>query len=215
MIKVLNLYAGIGGNRKLWTDIEVTALEIDPDIAKVYQEFFPKDKVIVGDAHQYLLDHYHEFDFIWASPPCPSHSGTNHFLNAQGVVRYPDMGLYQEVIFLKHFFKGKWVVENVISYYSPLIIPYECERHYFWSNFYIPKRRKDLSITITNSRESTRRTKEEYLSKLQKYHGINLSSLEIADTMKIKYLANCVRPGLGLHIYKSAFKEKQTTITSK
>jgi len=169
----------------------------------------------VGDAHQYLLDHYHEFDFIWASPPCPSHSGTNHFLNAQGVVRYPDMGLYQEVIFLKHFFKGKWVVENVISYYSPLIIPYECERHYFWSNFYIPKRRKDLSITITNSRESTRRTKEEYLSKLQKYHGINLSSLEIADTMKIKYLANCVRPGLGLHIYKSAFKEKQTTITSK
>lgn len=27
MIKVLNLYAGIGGNRKLWEGVEVTAVE--------------------------------------------------------------------------------------------------------------------------------------------------------------------------------------------
>jgi len=29
--KVLNLYAGIGGNRKLWTDVDVTAVEWDED----------------------------------------------------------------------------------------------------------------------------------------------------------------------------------------
>ena len=74
-MKILNLYAGIGGNRKLWGDShEITAVEIDKDIASIYQTHFPQDKVIVGDAHQYLLDHYKEFDFIWSSPPCPTHS---------------------------------------------------------------------------------------------------------------------------------------------
>ena len=94
-MKVLNLYAGIGGNRKLWKDVDVTAVELNPEIAKIYQDFFPDDKVVVADAHQYLLDHFKEFDFIWSSPPCPSHSVTNHFLHHQGIVRYPDMALWQ------------------------------------------------------------------------------------------------------------------------
>ena len=29
-LKVLNLYAGIGGNRKLWTNVDVTAVEYNP-----------------------------------------------------------------------------------------------------------------------------------------------------------------------------------------
>ena len=41
-MKVLNLYAGIGGNRKLWQDVDVTAVELNPQIAKIYQDFFPK-----------------------------------------------------------------------------------------------------------------------------------------------------------------------------
>lgn len=70
-MKILNLYAGIGGNRKLWgDDYEITAVEFDPEIARAYQDRYPNDTVIVGDAKQYLLDHYKEFDFIWASPPC-------------------------------------------------------------------------------------------------------------------------------------------------
>ena len=76
-VRVLNLYACLGGNRYKWDEvanIEVTAVEYDAEIAKAYQERFPNDKVIVADAHQYLLDHYKEFDFIWSSPPCPSHS---------------------------------------------------------------------------------------------------------------------------------------------
>jgi len=57
-MKILNLYAGIGGNRKLWGDEhEITAVEMEEDIAAAYRHFFPKDKVIVGDAHQYLMDH--------------------------------------------------------------------------------------------------------------------------------------------------------------
>lgn len=49
-VKILNLYAGIGGNRKLWDNCEVTAIEINPLIAKIYKDHFPDDEVIVTDA---------------------------------------------------------------------------------------------------------------------------------------------------------------------
>ena len=36
-MKILNLYCGIGGNRKLWSgDHEITAVEIDENIAPDY-----------------------------------------------------------------------------------------------------------------------------------------------------------------------------------
>ena len=38
MKKVLNLFAGIGGNRKHWKDVEVTAIEYNEEIANVYKE---------------------------------------------------------------------------------------------------------------------------------------------------------------------------------
>ena len=100
-IKVLNLYAGIGGNRKLWKDVDVTAVELNPEIAAIYKDFFPNDKVIVCDAHKYLLEHYSEFDFIWTSPPCPTHS---QFRLRCGVkawgqkAKFPDMQLYLSLI---------------------------------------------------------------------------------------------------------------------
>jgi len=133
-MRVLNLYAGVGGNRKLWTDVQVTAVEHNPKIAAVYQRYFEQDTVIVGDAHQYLLDHSEEFDFIWSSPPCQRHSrmnkGSRHKLK-----RYPDFRLYEEIVFLQHFFKGHWVVENVVPYYDALIPATRIDRHLFWSNF--------------------------------------------------------------------------------
>jgi len=138
-MKVLNLYAGIGGNRKLWKDIEVTPVEFEPKIAEQYKALYPNDNLIVGDAHEYLLDHYREFDFIWSSPPCQTHSKTNYFTNEiRKRSRYPDMKLYQEIIFLNQFCKGKFCVENVIGYYEPLIKPTKIGRHYLWSNFNIP-----------------------------------------------------------------------------
>ena len=139
MLKVLNLYAGIGGNRKLWGDVEVVAIEIESSIAKIYQDFFPNDKVIICDAHQFLLEHFKEFDFIWSSPPCPTHSKM-HKLNTKAKIVYPDMKLYEEILLLNHYFRGKWCVENVCSYYKPLIKPQELQRHYFWANFIITKK---------------------------------------------------------------------------
>tara|TARA_R110000737_G_scaffold86893_1_gene119585 strand:+ start:73 stop:666 length:594 start_codon:yes stop_codon:yes gene_type:complete len=138
-MKILNLYAGIGGNRKLWGDKhEITAIEYNEKIADKYRALYPDDKVVVADAHEYLLDHYKEFDFIWSSPPCQSHSTTNYF--TQHIRKrpvYPLMSLYQEIIFLQNFYKGKYCIENVVSYYEPLIKPLKIGRHYLWSNFNI------------------------------------------------------------------------------
>ena len=196
-IKVLNLYAGIGGNRKLWTNINVTAIEIDPEIAKIYQDFFPEDNVIVTDAHKYLLEHFKEFDFIWSSPPCPSHSSFryNICVRFRGTKPlYPDMNLYEEILFLKHHFKGKWVVENVIPYYIPLISGKIIQRHIFWSNFLID----NININSENLRSVQ-------VDELQKIHGFDLSCYKIENKRQI--LRNCVHPKLGLHIFNCMFKK--------
>ena len=197
MIKVLNLYAGIGGNRKLWEDVEVTAVENNPDIAKIYQDFFPNDKVIIGDAHQYLLEHFQEYDFIWSSPPCQSHSSFRfnicvRFRKTKPV--YPDMRLYQEIIFLKYHAKNKWVVENVKPYYKPLIEANLIQRHLFWSNFNI----KEVNIKQDKLREAQ-------IPDLQDKYDFNLSKYKLKNKRQV--LRNCVLPELGLHILKSAIPE--------
>jgi len=53
-------------------------------------------------------------------------------------MKYPDMALYQEIIFLDTFFNGKYVVENVIPYYKPLIEAQKRGRHLYWCNFSLP-----------------------------------------------------------------------------
>jgi DNA (cytosine-5)-methyltransferase 1 len=142
-VRVLNLYACLGGNRYKWDEvanIEVTAVELDEEAARLYQERFPNDKVIVADAHQYLLDHYTEFDFIWSSPPCPSHSRVKFSQKNRENTKpyYSDMKLYEEILFLDNFFDGKYCVENVIPYYEPLITAKKRGRHLYWTNFNLP-----------------------------------------------------------------------------
>lgn len=202
MMKILNLYAGIGGNRKLWSgDIEVTAVEINPEIAKIYQNHFPKDTVIIGNAHQYLLDHYQEFDFIWSSPPCPTHSRFNNLKKEQidngFKPKFPDMKLYEEIIFLFQYFKGKFVVENVKSYYDPLIKPFNVDNHYFWSNF-----------VITDFKKVKRGIRTQDIEEKQKTRGFLLPG-ELPKKFKEKVLNNCVFPEVGLHIFQLAFNKPQ------
>lgn len=154
-MKILNLYACLGGNRYKWdevSDIEVTAVEWDEELARLYQERFPNDKVIVADAHQYLLDHYKEFDFIWSSPPCPTHSSFQHSMKTTRKMKYPDMKLYEEIIFLDAFFTGKYCVENVVPFYEPLMPAKKRGRHLYWTNFNLPsvltnRKNKDFSRT--------------------------------------------------------------------
>jgi DNA (cytosine-5)-methyltransferase 1 len=155
-MKILNLYACLGGNRYKWGDEhEITAVEWDEELAKLYQERFPNDKVVVADAHQYLLDHYKEYDFIWSSPPCPTHSRARFWgfgKNGKKPI-YPDMRLYEEIIFLNYHFKGKYVVENVIPYYKPLLSPQKRGRHLYWCNFKLPldlSKRTDKKLILSS-----------------------------------------------------------------
>ncbi len=127
---------------KVSSEIEVVAVELDPELSKLYQERFPNDTVIITDAHKYLLDHYKEFDFIWSSPPCPSHSKMRKTNTGEGERKskatYVDMKLYQEILLLEHFFKGKYCVESVIPFYEPLIPAKKRGRHLYWTNFNLP-----------------------------------------------------------------------------
>ena len=207
-MKILNLYAGIGGNRKLWTpnsdEHEITAIENVPEIAKIYQDFFPNDKVIITNAHQYLLEHFKEFDFIWSSPPCPSHSRLRkHLSMASGSKAiYPDMKLYEEILFLQGYFRENWVVENVKSWYKPLIEPQILQRHYFWSNKKIPFKifPKD-QIRITGGKNQPEWMQ---IKQLTERHQITLPK---NTSNKRTLLRNCVSPELGKYILDSVLME--------
>lgn len=200
-MKVLNLYAGLGGNRKLWTDVNVTAVELEPQIAAVYKRLHPDDHVVIGDAHQYLLDHAEGFDFIWSSPPCQTHSkmakATRHKLR-----RYTDLSLYQEIIYLQHFFKGKFVVENVVPFYEPLIPGKVLGRHMYWSNFDIGEHHEPTPKDFVNLCDLAGKQKmmdwldihyEENI-----YYGNNHCPVQI--------LRNCVHPREGLAIFNQMKK---------
>lgn len=174
-MKILNLYACLGGNRYKWNevkeDIEVTAVELDPELAKLYQERFPKDKVIVADAHQYLLDHYKDFDFIWTSPPCPTHSRLVISNKNKIKMKYPDMKLYEEIIFLQNFFKGKYVVENVIPFYEPLILAQKKHRHLYWTNFILPTKLTDREVRISTGTNEVKKLCKFHDYDFYKYKG--------------------------------------------
>lgn len=216
VLKILNLYAGIGGNRKLWSgNIEVTAVEINPEVAEVYKRFYPNDKVIVADAHKYLLEHFKEYDFIWSSPPCQTSSkmnlGTRH-----KTIRYVDMSLYQEIILLQHFYKGIYVIENVNPYYDALMPFQRSDRHCFWSNFNITNIKVQRPNFLNPDKSfgsgwlhASKKQVEDWLDiHLDKniYLGKNHCEVQV--------LRNCVHPKLGLHVFNCAFKDKQSTLLS-
>jgi len=194
-MKILNLYAGIGGNRKLWGDNhDIIAIESNQQIADIYQKNFPNDHVLVMDAHEFLLKHYEKFDLIWSSPPCQSHSSfrKNICVRFRGTKPvYPDMTLYEEILFLQHHAKYKWVIENVKPYYKPLIEGKLIQRHLFWSNF-----------QITNVKIEKDNIRTAQIPDLQKKYGFDLSEFKLKNKRQI--LRNCVEPKLGLHILNCA-----------
>jgi len=195
---VLNLYSGLGGNRKLWGGCEVTAVDRDEKLMNVYQRHNPNDNCVIGDAHEYLLNHYEEFDFIWASPPCQSHSrmirsGRNR------KPRYPDMKLYEEILFLTHNFNGPWLVENVKPYYEPLIRPQTIGRHCFWANFTIPVIDEPKFNNFIN--EQNLKAKEKLMAWLGIYYEENI--YHDGNHCPTQVLRNCVHPDIGQHIYET------------
>ncbi len=225
-MKILNLYANIGGNRKLWgNEHEITAVEIDPKIAEFYRNLWPQDKVVVGDAHDFLLSNYGDFDFIWSSPPCPTHSklnlmnhispykdNTKQIENGGAIPpRYPDMALYQEIIFLKHFYKGRWCVENVVGYYEPLIPPTLFGSHYFWTNFYFP------NMGVERLTRGIGGSKRISIAERAAHRGYDIEELKKHKPAGVDIdlaLKDITEPELAKHILDWAQKEEHTSLFS-
>ena len=173
-MKILNLYACLGGNRYKWdevADIQVTAVELDPEAARLYKERFPNDTVIIADAHEYLLNHYKEFDFIWSSPPCPSHSRARFARKNTTSAIYPDLKLYEEILFLENYFDGKYCVENVIPYYEPLILAQKRGRHLYWTNFILPNNLNERKSSIMEGKDEVNKWCEFHDYNFRQYKG--------------------------------------------
>jgi DNA (cytosine-5)-methyltransferase 1 len=198
-MKILNLYACLGGNRYKWNEVhdnlEITAVELDPEAARLYKERFPKDIVIVADAHQFLLNNYKKFDFIWSSPPCPSHSRARISNKRNYTPLYPDLKLYEEILFLQYYFDGKFCVENVVPYYDPLIPGQKRGRHLYWTNFYLPYNlgeRKSVSMECKDE-----------VKKWCEFHEFNFYSYKGNQSVQ-KMARNLVDFEAGKNILKAA-----------
>ena len=202
-MKILNLYACLGGNRYKWdevADIQVTAVELDPEAARLYKERFPNDTIIIADAHEYLLKHYKEFDFIWSSPPCPTHSRARYWnssnYNTTTEAIYPDLKLYEEILFLQHYYKtGKFVVENVIPYYEPLIPAQKRGRHLYWTNFILPNDLNDRRFAICTAKQE--------LKGLCEFHNYDFNQYNGTQSV-IKMARNLVDYEAGKTIFQTA-----------
>lgn len=197
MIKVLNLYACLGGNRLKWNDCKVTAVELDPDLAELYKKRFPDDDVIISDAHNFLLHNYNKFDFIWSSPPCPKNSRARYWRRKTTTPCYPDLTLYEEIIFLNKWFKGLYCVENVIPYYEPLIPAQKRGRHLYWTNFNLPENLNERKLTIMVGKNEVARWCDFHEFDFNQYKG----------SQRIDKIArNLVDYEAGLTIYNEAKK---------
>lgn len=222
MKKGLILFAGCGGFRygvRGFPGWEWTAVELDPNIAKIYADNFPVDNLIVGDAMEYLRDHAHEFDFIQASPPCQTHSRQRYGLgvcsqNPKQCLRHEfcDPMLWQSIIFMATHPRlkpgVKWLIENVNPYYAHLVkfapqYRAKCGRHYVWTNAdlwgYDPKMDFELptfNVKNKNGRIANVSVKNmmatgEIWFDIQKYRGIN----------KQQVLRNMFEPKLAAYIF--------------
>ena len=205
-MKILNLYCGIGGNRGGWTlskEDKVVAVELNPLIAEIYKQHFPEDEVIIADAHEYLLEHFREYDFIWASPPCPTHSKVRKSLAIkrdkdgneweQNKPVYPNMMLYEEIILLDNYFDGFYCIENVIPFYEPLISGQQLGRHLFWSNV---KFNEKIKFEARGNFDDT--------NALAEYLGYDISNWQGVDRKLL--LRNCCEKDISEYIFDEVKK---------
>ena len=154
---------------------------------------------MVGDAHEYLRQHHKEFDFIWASPPCQTHSSFRYNINVRfrgSEEKFPDMTLYEEILFLKYHSKALWLVENVVPYYGAMLDPVKRNRHLYWANFELPE------VPKTGEKIRTQQIPD-----LEKLHGYDLSGYKLPNKRQV--LRNVVDPNVGRLFLEAAINERR------
>lgn len=220
-MKILNLFAGLGGNRKTWSDHEITALEINPGICKIYSELYPNDTIITQDYEEYLRNKNNDLDFdlIWGSPPCQTHSHmqvfTRHNKKRQPI---PKMDQVQGLaLWLKRNTDCKFVIENVIPSYGIVsledkgIYHVVLDRHIFYSNFIIKKKKfRSRSSEVHGKISGLMRMDAVQLSI---YHDLPLEIIEKVKGLQetghdhLKVLRNLCDYQIGDYILKQSLKK--------
>ena len=222
-MKILNLYGGLGGNRLKWDDHEVTMVESDGDLCNIYQERFPNDEVWQEDVIKIVEEEdLQKFDFIWASPPCTTHSKTSFFHGR----RVPDLTqLFGLRLHLEsNAFHGLYCIENVQPHYK---IPEEwmytaaIDRHRFWANFYIDSSHSELDNRIPNNRMKGVKRKDQNtiiingkIGDLAAYHDFPLELLMFFPSRKDKVLRNMLHYSIGEYVLEYAKKALYKKITN-
>lgn len=141
-IKFLNTFAGVGGNTELLDrdKFEVTHIELYSKPTRYLEENFPNDIVLRKNAWRYIPENFRDYDIVWASPSCKTHSRARVFQLSDryvnGNFELPDERLWMLIKWLKVFGSRMiWIVENVIPFYTSIEIPTALVgRHLVWSN---------------------------------------------------------------------------------
>lgn len=110
--KGLDLFCGQGGCSRGYANagFDMTGVDINPQPRYPY-------RFIRADALDYLAEHWREFDFIHASPPCQGYSITKNLKTARS-----DHAMLIETTRAALMATGKsYVIENVVG--APLINP--------------------------------------------------------------------------------------------
>jgi DNA (cytosine-5)-methyltransferase 1 len=112
------------------------------------------------------------------------------------------MILYEEIIFLNKFFKGKYCVENVIPYYKPLIPAQKRGRHLYWTNFILPD--------ILSTRKVRTCSGKNEVKTLCKFHDYDFYTYK-GKQSKRKIARNLVDYVAGKTILEAALKDNNET----
>ena len=105
------------------------------------------------------------------------------------------MKLYEEVIFLQHYYKGKFCIENVIPFYEPLVPAHKRHRHLYWTNFNLPNKlseRKNPDLARTRN----------VVKQLSKFHDYDFSKYKGKQSVR-KMARNLVDYEAGRTIFET------------
>ena len=113
------------------------------------------------------------------------------------------MIIYQQIILLELVskgenprFKGKYVIENVVPYYDPLIPAHKRGRHLYWTNFNLPN-------TLSNRKSPVFGNSTDELNKLCEFHDYNFKQYK-GKQSTVKIARNLVEYEAGKTILQTA-----------
>lgn len=208
-MKILNLFAGLGGNRRTWSSHEITAVDFNPKIVNIYKKLYPNDLIIEKDVFDYLQEiDLLEYDFIWSSPPCQSHSHMQVFTKNGRKAKLPMINqVLGLALWLKKYYPGPFVVENVVPWYGILktnkLFTVVIDRHLFYSNFKILPKSFDKGNNRHGSIGGIMRESREYL--MNKHHLPNWILEDLSGVHdKDQIIRNCVDSKIGDYVLKQS-----------